>query len=131
MPQGFSFELVSPEKLIVAIEALSVQVPGAEGDFEVLKNHAPLMASLRPGMLTVKSASGGTQRYFVDGGFADVNPNGLTVLADQAIAVEELDSARIQAGIEAAEAMVAKAANDHTVFNANQKIAVLRQLQAS
>jgi F-type H+-transporting ATPase subunit epsilon len=128
MSQGFSFELVSPEKLIVSVEAQSVQVPGSEGDFEVLKNHAPVMASLRPGVLTVKNASGSTQRYFVDGGFADVNPSGLTVLADQAVAVEELDPACIAKGIEAAEEIVAKAANDQAVFNANQKIAALQRL---
>jgi F-type H+-transporting ATPase subunit epsilon len=126
----FSFELVSPEKLIVAGEALSVQIPGTEGDFEVFANHAPVMSSIRPGILTVKSAAG-VQRYFIDGGFADVNPSGLTVLANEAVPVEEFDTARIAKSLEAAEAFAAKAANDHDAFIANQKIAVLKTLQAA
>lgn len=130
MSAPFSFELVSPERLIVSGEALSVQVPGSEGDFEVLTNHAPVMASLRPGILTVTMASD-TKRFFVDGGFADVNPNGLTVLANNAIAADEMDAAALAQGIEAAEAALASAANDQDAFNANQKLAALRQLQAA
>jgi F-type H+-transporting ATPase subunit epsilon len=130
MAQPFPFELVSPEKLVMSGEALSVQVPGGEGDFEVLKDHAPVMAGLRPGILTVKTASG-AKRFFVDGGFADVNPSGLTVLAHEAVAVEELDAARIAQAIAAAETSLGQAANDHDAFNANQKLAALRQLQAA
>ena len=127
MTQAFSFELVSPEKLIFSGEALSVLVPGAEGDFEVLANHAPAMSSLRPGVLTVTDSSG-KKGYFVDGGFADVNSKGLTVLANEAIAVEDMGAARIAQAIAAAEAAITQAANDHDAFNATQKAAALKSL---
>ncbi len=129
MSAPFPFELVSPEKLVLSESVLSVQVPGAEGDFEVLKDHAPVMASLRPGFLNVRTA-GGTKRYFVDGGFADVTPTGLTVLANNAIAIEELNAARATQEIAAAESALAKAANDVDTFNASQKLSALKALQA-
>jgi F-type H+-transporting ATPase subunit epsilon len=130
MSQAFPFELVSPEKLIASGKALSVQVPGSEGDFEVFKNHAPVMASIRPGILTVKNEAG-VQRYFIDGGFADVNSSGLIVLANEAIPVEELDAARLAKGIEAAQALAAKATNDQEAFIANQKLVAFKTLQAA
>lgn len=130
MSAPFPFELVSPEKLIVSGDVTSVQIPGSEGDFEVLAFHAPVMSSLRPGVLTVKR-EGSAQRYFVNGGFADANPQGLTVLADNAIAVEEMDAGKIAQALETAEKAAASAANDQDAFNANAKIAALKELQAA
>ena len=75
------FELVSPEKLLFSGDVDQVDVPGVEGDFGVLENHAPLVATLRPGVLTVHS-SGGTTRIVVLGGFAEVSDKGLTIVAD-------------------------------------------------
>jgi F-type H+-transporting ATPase subunit epsilon len=86
------FELVSPEKLVFSGEVEQVDVPGAEGDFGVLAGHAPLVATLRPGILTVHAA-GGAQKIVVLGGFAEVSAQGLTVLADVAEAVEDIDRA--------------------------------------
>jgi F-type H+-transporting ATPase subunit epsilon len=77
------FELVSPEKLVFSGEVEQVDVPGAEGDFGVLAGHAPMVTTLRPGVLTVKAA-GGEQKIVVLGGFAEVSASGLTVLADTA-----------------------------------------------
>ena len=86
----FHFELVSPEKLLFSGEVEQVDVPGAEGDFGVLAGHAPLVATLRPGILTVHTG-GGAQKIVVFGGFAEVSARGLTVLADVAEAVENID----------------------------------------
>lgn len=85
MADGFKFELVSPEKLLVSGDAEIVSIPGTEGDMGVMANHSPVMTSLRPGMVTAKMADGNEQSYFVRGGFADVTPSSLTVLAEFAV----------------------------------------------
>ncbi len=91
---NFHFDLVSPEKLAFSGEVMQVDVPGAEGDFGVLAGHAPLVAMLRPGILTIH-ASGGAQRIVVFGGFAEVSAEGLTVLADVAEKAENVDAQMI------------------------------------
>ena len=91
----FHFELVSSDKISFSGEVDQVDVPGAEGDFGVLAGHAPLIALLRPGMMTVY-AGGEQTRLVVLGGFAEVGPDGLTVLADVATSVEDLDRASLQ-----------------------------------
>src|SRR5438477_9105364 len=94
----FRFELVSPDRISFSGEVDQVDVPGSEGDFGVLASHAPLIALLRPGLMTVYS--GGEQtRLVVLGGFAEVGPDGLTVLADIATSVEDLDRASLQTQI--------------------------------
>ena len=87
----FSFELVSPTRLVHSGEVEEVIVPGLEGEFGVFANHAPFVSSLRPGILTIKSA-GGEKRLYVRDGFAEVNPKGLMVLAEVAVPVEEVDA---------------------------------------
>jgi F-type H+-transporting ATPase subunit epsilon len=101
------FELVSPEKLVFSGEVEQVDVPGAEGDFGVLENHAPFVTTLRPGILTVHGA-GAAQRIVVLGGFAEVSAQGLTVLADVAEAVEGIDRNMIAERIGALEQRIAK-----------------------
>jgi len=103
----FHFDLVSPEKLLFSGEVEQVDVPGAEGDFGVLANHAPTVATLRPGILTVHAA-GGVQKIVVLGGFAEVSAQGLTVLADAAEAVEDIDRTMISARISELEQRVEK-----------------------
>ena len=90
----FHFELVSPDKISFSGEVDQVDVPGAEGDFGVLAGHAPLIALIRPGVLKV-TAGGETTDLVVLGGFAEVGPDGLTVLADVATSIEELDRAKL------------------------------------
>ena len=101
------FELVSPEKLLFSGEVEQVDVPGSEGYFGVLAGHAPAVAILRPGILTVKT-QGGEQKIVVLGGFAEVSANGLTVLADVATAVEDIDRAQLAAQIKDMESKVAQ-----------------------
>jgi F-type H+-transporting ATPase subunit epsilon len=102
------FELVSPEKLLFSGEVDQVDVPGVEGDFGVLENHAPLVATLRPGILTVH-ASGGATRIVVLGGFAEVSEKGLTIVADLADSVEDFDKAVLASHIETVQAEIQKA----------------------
>jgi F-type H+-transporting ATPase subunit epsilon len=127
---AFHFELVSPERLLFAGDVEAVVVPATEGQFTVLKDHAPTMATLKPGVVEVDMA-GGKQRLFVRGGFADVSATGLTILAEQAIPVEELDAARIEAEIKNAEEDLADAQNDQTRRVASEKIAQLQEVRAA
>ncbi len=104
---AFHFELVSPEKLVFSGDVEQVDVPGAEGDFGVLAGHAPFVTTLRPGILTVHG-SGGAKKIVVLGGFAEVSAEGLTVLADVAEAVEDVDREAIAARIREMEARIEK-----------------------
>src|ERR1035441_667522 len=103
----FHFELVSPEKLLFSGEVEQVDVPGAEGDFGVLEGHAPFVSTLRPGILTVHG-SGGEQKIVVLGGFAEVSAEGLTVLADVAEAIQDIDRGMIATRISELEQRIAK-----------------------
>lgn len=105
---ALNFELVSPEKLVFSGEVDQVDVPGAEGDFGVLEGHAPFVTTLRPGILTVH-AGGNRQRIVVLGGFAEVSTQGLTVLADMAEAVEDMDRDVVAKHIAEMEEKIAKA----------------------
>ena len=101
------FELVAPEKLLFSGEVEQVDVPGAEGDFGVLANHAPMVATLRPGILTVHGADG-ERKIVVLGGFAEVSAQGLIVLADLAESVEAIDRTVISARISELESRIEK-----------------------
>ena len=112
MAQSFQFELVSPERLLVSDQVESVIIPGAEGEMTVMASHAPVMTTIKPGVVTVKSASGAEERYVVFGGFADVLPSGCTVLAESAVAVKDIDRADIARRIQEAKEDVADAKTD-------------------
>jgi F-type H+-transporting ATPase subunit epsilon len=101
-------EIVSPERLLVSETAQSVTVPGSEGYFTVLGEHAPLMTTLKPGFITAV-VNGNSQVFFVRGGFADVAPEGLTILAEEALPLAEFDPALVDREIEAAEVKLAAA----------------------
>src|SRR5438477_7958425 len=103
----FHFDLVSPEKLAFSGEVDQVDIPGVEGDFGVLAGHAPVVAAVRPGILTV--TNGGThEKIIVLGGLAEVSEKGLTVLADVATSIEELDRAKFADKIADMEAKLAE-----------------------
>lgn len=128
MPDPFHFELVAPERLLFAGEVTQVIVPGSEGEFTVMKDHAPLMTTLRPGIVTVES-SGVAQRLYVRGGFADVAPTGLTILAESALPVEEFSAARLNVEIQGAHDDYNKAASEEGKRVATEKIGQLEQLR--
>lgn len=128
---SFQFELVSPEKLLISEEVQHVVVPGVEGEFGVLAHHAPLLSVLKPGVVKVFKTEGGEpERLYVKGGFADVNPKGLTILADEATPMSEFDVARLDAAIKDAEAAVASAEGEETKRRAEQKLTELKEFRA-
>ena len=127
MPDPFHFELVSPERLMFAGEVEAVIVPGTEGQFTVLKDHAPLMTRLKPGIVEVDETETRKSRLIVRGGLADVAPSGLTILAQ--LAVEEFDAAAVAAQIKDAEEDVADATSDEQKRLANEKLDQLRELK--
>jgi F-type H+-transporting ATPase subunit epsilon len=125
------FELVSPERLLLSAEVQQVTVPGTEGLFTVLPNHAPVLSTLRPGVVEVITEEGSRQRIFVRGGFAEVNNLGLTVLAEVAIPLAELDSKVLEDQIRNAEEDVADAQDDETRRRAQESLDHLRELGAA
>jgi len=129
MAATFNFELVTPERLLLAGEAEQVVVPGAEGDFAVLAGHAPVISTLRPGIVDITLADG-RQRMFVKRGVAEADPERLTVLAQTAVAVESLDGATIAAELKSAEEELAEAKDDQSKRMAEILIDLLRRLQA-
>jgi F-type H+-transporting ATPase subunit epsilon len=129
MADTFKFELVSPERLLVSAQVEQVVVPGSEGDFTMLAHHAPLLTSLRPGVLDIGSGGTDRRRYFVRGGFAEVGPAGLTVLAETAIDLVELDKAVLDQTIKDAEEDVADATEDAARDRAKTRLDHLRHVQ--
>lgn len=108
MADTFRFELVSPVRLLMSQEVEQVMLPGTEGYLTVMAAHAPIMTTLRPGLIEA-----GDARFFVKGGFAEVNEGRLTVLAEHAIPVDELTASAIDEEIAAAEKELAAAGDDH------------------
>ncbi len=102
MADKLTFSLVSPERELFSGDVDQVDIPGTEGDLGVFPNHSPLMAALRTGEITVFS-EGEDIRYFVLGGFADVTPAGLTILAEQAMPMDELNAEMLEDMIKEAE----------------------------
>ena len=130
MPDPFKFELVSPERLLVSGDVEQVLVPGTEGDMTVLALHAPVLTTLRPGLLKIGFPGGKNQRFFLRGGFAEVNPAGLTVLAETAIDLDELKADHLAQAIKDAEEDAADLADD-AKDRAQTKLKHLRQVQAT
>ena len=102
MVDTMQFDLVSPERRVASLEVTSVQIPGADGDMTAMPGHAPLITTLRPGILRVES-TGGTQEYVVTGGFAEIGEN-LSVLAERALPREEMTQETFDAILEEARA---------------------------
>lgn len=97
MADGVKIEIVSPEKLVLSQQAASVTVPGTEGYFTVMGEHAPLMSTLKPGFITVTDMSNIAHVFYVRGGFADVAPTGLTILAEEARPIADFNRTEIEA----------------------------------
>ena len=125
----FQFDLVSPEKLLFSGEVTQVDVPGSEGDFGVLAGHAPMVTTLRPGILVV-FRDGGELRVVVNGGFAEVSPTGMTVLADMAVPRDEFDPTVLAGVIKDTEDDIAKATDGWRRDKLSHKVDQLKALQA-
>lgn len=128
MAGTFKIEIVSPERVLLSGEATDVVVPGMEGDFTVLEGHAPLISALRPGILDIKQGSG-RRRIYVRGGFAEVDPTQLTILAQNLVDVEA-GGGQLADEMRVAESMLASATDDLGQMLANDAIATLKGLNA-
>lgn len=129
MAGTFKFELVSPERVLMSVDAEQVVVPGADGDFAVLPGHAPFITTLRPGVLDV-TAGGSKRRVLVKSGFAEVDPARLTILAQSAYDIDDLTPAIVAKELSAAEAELANAKDDAARSNADALVTELRRLSA-
>ena len=131
MLDAFKFELVSPERLLISDNVEQVLVPGTEGDMTVLAHHAPVLTTLRPGLLDIGFPGGEHRRYFIRGGFAEIGPSGLTVLAETAIDLVELNAGQLAQAIKDAKEDVADAADDMMRDRAQTRLDHLRQVQTA
>jgi len=126
-----NFELVSPDRLLISQEVQQVVVPGSDGNFAVLPNHAPVLSTMRPGIIDITDANGNNDRYFVRGGFAEVNPTGLTVLAEEAIHMSELDKNAIDRQVQNTREDVEDAKTPDKRQQAREALDHLTELQAA
>ncbi len=94
-----AFELVAPERLLLSRQVEMVTVPGEEGDFGVLPGHAPMVSTLRMGVIDIRADGATLERYFVAGGFAEVSPERCTVLAEEAVPFSEMERSKVEAEI--------------------------------
>ncbi|MBM3650049.1 MAG: F0F1 ATP synthase subunit epsilon [Alphaproteobacteria bacterium] len=124
-----SFRLVMPEREVLATEADMVVVPGSEGDFGVLHGHAPVISTVRPGVLEVLQGNKVEQRFIVVGGFAEVTPGRCTVLADEAMPFEEVTADQLAEREKAAERELTDAASDAEKAAAEKALAVAKDLR--
>ena len=131
MADAFNFELVSPERLLFSEQVTAVVVPGTDGEFTVMAKHAPLMTTLKAGVVDATLASGGSKRIFVRGGFADVSPTGFTLLAEEAMPIEDLKADVLATQIKDAEEDLADAIGDAKKHSAQSKLDQLKELKAA
>ncbi len=124
MAEQTLFELVSPERLLVSRPVDMVVVPGTEGDMGVLPGHAPLIATVRPGVIAVFENGQVTDRIFVGGGFVEVTGERCTVLAEEAAPLAELDRGRTEADLKAAREDLADAREEPSRKAAERQVAI-------
>jgi F-type H+-transporting ATPase subunit epsilon len=127
MAGSLQFDLVSPERRLASFTATEVQIPGAMGDLTAMEGHAATITGLRPGILRVVAADG-TKSFAVTGGFAEISASGVSVLAEQAVPVEELTAAALDALIADASAALTGAADKDS---ADKALADLQALRAA
>lgn len=130
MADKLHFDLVSPERRLFAGNVDQVVVPGEEGDFGVLPNHAPFMSVIRPGAIAVLN-DGSTERTFIHGGFAEVTPAGLTILAEEAIPMSEIDADKLAQDLSDAREDVATAKDEEEREHAEGLVAKYEAMQAA
>lgn len=128
MAETFKFALVSPERVLVSADAEEVIVPGSEGEFTVLPRHAPFISTLRPGVLRIPGSDGKNSSIYLRGGLAEVNAESLTVLAERAIPVSELDAETLRQEIKVLEDDLSVAVSEDSKIKAAEMLQQLRTL---
>jgi F-type H+-transporting ATPase subunit epsilon len=128
---GLHFELVSPARLLFSGDVASVTIPGTEGEMGIYPGHSPVLTTLRPGVVTVTRDGGAAERIFVKGGMAEVNPQGLTLLAEVAVPMAELTAEVMARQIASAEQDLADAKAGEATRKATEVLNQLRALQGT
>ncbi len=129
MADTLHFEIVSPERLLKDAQAAMVVVPGTDGDFAALPAHAPMMSTLRPGVVEIYETEGGAaERLFVKVGLAQISPEGLTILAEEVIDLDGVDAAELAQQVTDAEGAVSGAADDVARAAAEKELAWMAAL---
>lgn len=128
---GLHFELVSPARLLFSGTVASVTIPGTEGEMGIYPGHSPILSTLKPGVVTVYKDGGDTDRIFVRGGMVEVNPQGLTLLAEVAIPMAELDAAALAKQIKNAEEDLADAKPGEGQRKAREILEQLKAMQSA
>ncbi len=131
MADQMHFDLVSPERLLLSEAVDGVVIPGAAGEMTILPRHAPLMSTLKAGVIEVQGGSAKDARYFVFGGFAEVTPAGLVILAEEALPLDQIDVALLDQRIRDLEEDAEDAADDEVRFSAAERLGQLRQVRAA
>lgn len=124
MADTMQFDLVSPERRLASVQAREVRIPGAEGDLTAMPGHAPLITTLRPGILRIVKADGGSDDYAVTGGFAEISAAGVSLLAEEALHVSEVTPAIVKGFVARAEEALksAKDAGHHDAVDDAAKL---------
>lgn len=130
MAQEFKFDLVSPERLLLSERVEAVVIPGTDGDMTVMALHAPTMTTVRPGVVTVMR-QGSSEKFAVFGGFADITPEGCTLLAESAVRVADLDRADLDRNIQMAREDVRDAKDDMSRSKSQEHLDHLLTLQTA
>jgi F-type H+-transporting ATPase subunit epsilon len=131
MVEKIPFDLVSPERLLLTEEADMVTLPGSDGYFGVLAGHMPLITTLKPGVIDVSGGTQGDQRFFVLGGFAEVTTHKVTVLAEEAMPMADVDTVALDERIKDAEEDILLAKTDIDRSRAVDTVDALKTLRAS
>jgi F-type H+-transporting ATPase subunit epsilon len=129
MADMIHFDLVSPEQMLLSEDVIMVTLPGTEGYFGVLAGHAPVISTLRPGVIDVKGGESGDLRLFVRGGFAEVDPAKVVVLAEEAISLDNIDVGALESRIKDTEEDLAAAKTDGERARVAETLDYLRQLR--
>jgi F-type H+-transporting ATPase subunit epsilon len=131
MADPIAFDLVSPERLLLSVDAQMVTIPGSDGYMGVLRGHEPLITTLRAGMIDVLGLDGSDSRYFIRGGFADVGADKVTVLAEEAIPMSEMDLQVLDQRIKDAQEDLAAASNETARHKAAEALENLRMVRSA
>ncbi|WP_262694034.1 ATP synthase F1 subunit epsilon [Kordiimonas aquimaris] len=129
MSDTLRFEIVSPERLLKDAQAAMVVVPGADGDFTALPQHAPMMSTIRPGVIEIyESEDAGPEKFFLKGGLAQISPEGLTILAEEVLQLDGINVDALNSDINEAVVAVEKASDDVERLAAEKELAWMTAL---
>lgn len=130
MAAAMQFDLVSPERMLASVEASAIDLPGSEGDMTVMPDHALVMSSLRPGLVRVQASDGSSLEFVVTGGFVEVKADSATVLAETAMARDQVDREVLETALKQAEGS-AEGRTGGEKDIADKRIADLKALQSA